>query len=330
MKELHFTPVFEDIRAALDVTRDEYALCNYIQIWGSFPKAKYRGYCDRTQQEMAEFVGITRMGLRKMLTRLTGRGLLVFCPSIHLYEVSDIWFDAVNTRSKSKQSLPIDEVNKVDESKQSLQAKVNKVDIAPIYSKKNSNKMEGVTPNGEPSPPAFSLESLEGKTPTSKPKGQENKQEKQRAVSTKVKSKFIPFSESLSSPTAATDFKEFLQTYADGIYKHADAVFYVAKALQWVSNTPAGAKAKYADWRVALAGWCRTDGVKAAPQAQHTPPTAAEIGTAKRNAHLEELQKRGFVPEQKGMIAPWRYYEENEIIARHNIRRNCKRKELNS
>jgi len=153
---------------------------------------------------------------------------------------------------------------------------------------------EESAPSNAVAPPAsFSLESLEGKTPTSKPKGQENKQEKQRAVSTKVKSKFIPFSESLSSPTAATDFKEFLQTYADGIYKHADAVFYVAKALQWVSNTPAGAKAKYADWRVALAGWCRTDGVKAAPQAQHQQPTPAEIGTAKRNAHLEELQKRG-------------------------------------
>jgi len=161
----------------------------------------------------------------------------------------------------------------------------------------NLSIKEGVTPNGEPSPPAFEFQlpsnPSEVETPTSKPKGQENKQEKQRAVSTKVKSKFIPFSESLSSPTAATDFKEFLQTYADGIYKHADAVFYVAKALQWVSNTPAGAKAKYADWRVALAGWCRTDGVKAAPQAQHQQPTPAEIGTAKRNAHLEELQKRG-------------------------------------
>jgi len=135
----------------------------------------------------------------------------------------------------------------------------------------------------------------EQETPTSKPKGQEKEmQNRTTNVTTKVKSKFIPFSESLSSPTAATDFKEFLQTYADGIYKHADAVFYVAKALQWVSNTPAGAKAKYADWRVALAGWCRTDGVKAAPQAQHQQPTPAEIGTAKRNAHLEELQKRGF------------------------------------
>jgi len=160
-----------------------------------------------------------------------------------------------------------------------------------INNKKEESKGNSA-PNGT-HPVVLEAIELALNSSTSKPKGQENKQEKQRAVSTKVKSKFIPFSESLSSPTAATDFKEFLQTYADGIYKHADAVFYVAKALQWVSNTPAGAKAKYADWRVALAGWCRTDGVKAAPQAQHTPPTAAEIGTAKRNAHLEELQKRG-------------------------------------
>jgi len=290
MKELHFTPVFEDIRAALDVTRDEYALCNYIQIWGSFPKAKYRGYCDRTQQEMAEFVGITRMGLRKMLTRLTGRGLLVFCPSIHLYEVSDIWFDAVNTRSKSKQSLPIDEVNKVDESKQSLQAKVNKVDIAPIYSKKNSNKMEGVTPNGEPSPPAFSLESLEGKTPTSKPKGQENKQEKERAVST------LAIPDSLNTPEFLALWNrwrvqkqlkrksfDFFQNHLNKFTKYP--VGFVLEQLEKSADNEYMAPL----YPNALEEWER----KAKAQPQHQQPTPAEIGTAKRNAHLEELQKRG-------------------------------------
>jgi len=141
----------------------------------------------------------------------------------------------------------------------------------------NKKEEKESAPSNAVATPAFEFQlpsnPSEVETPTSKPKGQENKQEKQRAVSTKVKSKFIPFSESLSSPTAATDFKEFLQTYADGIYKHADAVFYVAKALQWVTNTPKGAKAKYADWRVALAAWCRTDGVKAIKQTATQPPT---------------------------------------------------------
>jgi len=297
MKELHFTPVFEDIRAALDVSRDEYALCNYIQIWGSFPKAKYRGYCDRTQQEMATFVGITRMGLRKMLTRLTGRGLLVFCPSIHLYEVSDIWFDAVNTRSKSKQSLPIDEVNKVDESKQSLQAEVNKVDFAPIYSNKNSNKREGVTPNGEPSPPASEFQLArnpsEVETPTSKPKGQETKQTEQRAVSTLV----IPTE--LQTPAFAEVWGEWMEqpkqkkkpqsahlSTLNRLAKYPPAFAMTLVELAVQGNYQG---CIFQDTPQAFERWKKAE----QQQPQHTPPTPAEIGTAKRNAHLEELQKRG-------------------------------------
>lgn len=318
MKETTFTHIHEKVRADFNITRDEYALCNYIKFWSSYRTNPTPGWCGRNQKDISAFIGITDRGLRKMLLRLHEKNLLDYNDVLKMYCASEKWDEAMTEAVKPKEQSS-DEAKKPKEqssaqqeqssaeSEQSSFESEDEANKVPPHIKESNSSISNnsnssstpASPNGEPSPPASEFQLPRNpsqlETSLSKPKQEEQKQPKEARVSTPSKNaRFVLFSESLASPTAATEFKEFLQTYAGGIYKHADAVFYVAKALQWVSNTPAGAKAKYADWRVALAGWCRTDGVKAAPQAQHQQPTPAEIGTAKRNAHLEELQKRGF------------------------------------
>jgi hypothetical protein len=43
---------------------------------------------------------------------------------------------------------------------------------------------------------------------------------------------------------------------------------------------------------------------------------------------FKELQKLGYIPEQKEMIPPWQYYRDNKIIVRTNKQENCKKRDL--
>lgn len=40
------------------------------------------------------------------------------------------------------------------------------------------------------------------------------------------------------------------------------------------------------------------------------------------------LQSNGIIPVQDGHPIPWRYYQDNKIIARHNMQTNCLKKDV--
>lgn len=113
------TTINEVARLALDITRDEYALCAYVQYRQADRRVK-AGWCADPKHELADFVGITRPGLYKMIDRLCGKDLLhIDAGSGHL-QVTGKWIDTENDKKS---------VNKVyTDKKQSLQRSVNKVD----------------------------------------------------------------------------------------------------------------------------------------------------------------------------------------------------------
>ncbi len=116
MADLTFTTIEEPARAALEITRDDYALCNYIQTWSSHPGNKQPGYCDRTRQQMADFIGVTTRGIMKMLDRLERVGLVErLSEKRFLHRITMRWFDTVSlakAERKGEQSSPLKE-NKV-------------------------------------------------------------------------------------------------------------------------------------------------------------------------------------------------------------------------
>ena len=94
MADLSFTHIYESARKDFDLSRDEYALCNYIQTWAGYP-GDVPGWCNRTQNEMALFIGITSRGLRKMLLRLESFDLIQRNPKNGMCRSTKKWFDRV-------------------------------------------------------------------------------------------------------------------------------------------------------------------------------------------------------------------------------------------
>ena len=135
------TTINEVAREVLHITRDEYALCSYIQYRQADRRGR-AGWCVDSKDEVAKFVGITRAGLYKMVDRLAKESLLFVEPKSGALQVTEKWID---TESECKQSLQ----SKNDERKQSLHATVNKVDkksgesvnlVTPIYEVNNKVK----------------------------------------------------------------------------------------------------------------------------------------------------------------------------------------------
>jgi hypothetical protein len=168
----HTTSINEKARSILEISRDEYALCSYIQYRSSDPRGKAAGWCTDTKQEIADFIGISRQGLHKMTAKLVSVRLLE-TSSKGFQRVTGKWID---TESECKQSLH-QSVNKVyTKRKQSLHQSVNKVDE--VY-KELDNKLEKVEREGErktPHPATFdkmmseverlSVEAKKEKTPS--------------------------------------------------------------------------------------------------------------------------------------------------------------------
>ena len=120
--ELTFTTIEEPARAIFGISRDEYALCNYIQVWSSHPGNRVPGYCDRTRQQMADFIGMTERGVRKMLERLTTIGLVEPSASARYYRITVAWFEEVSlakSRRKAEQSSGFDTLQAEQSSGQS-------------------------------------------------------------------------------------------------------------------------------------------------------------------------------------------------------------------
>lgn len=120
----HTTNINEVARQNLGITRDDYALCQYVQYRLADTRGKKAGWCSDKKEDLANFIGITRPGVYKMLERMERVGLLEIDPPTGFCRVTPKWID---TEQNRKQSLQ-DSVNKVDKKrKQSLQSGVNKV-----------------------------------------------------------------------------------------------------------------------------------------------------------------------------------------------------------
>ena len=114
------TYINEVARKRLDITRDEYALCSYIQYRQADDRGKVLGWCSDPKEMLADFVGVTRPGLYKMVRRMCEKNLLFFDQEKSVLRVTSHWID---TEQECKQSLQ----NSEKDCKQSLQSTVNKV-----------------------------------------------------------------------------------------------------------------------------------------------------------------------------------------------------------
>lgn len=104
------TTINEQCRKALGITRDEYALCSYIQYRQADKRTAVKGNCADPKDEIADFIGVTRQGLYKMAKRLKIEGLIDI-DSAGNYAVTGKFIDAENDAA-CKLSLH-DDVNKV-------------------------------------------------------------------------------------------------------------------------------------------------------------------------------------------------------------------------
>ena len=132
----------EDVRRDLDISRDEYALCSYVQYRQADNRQRRRGFCCDDKAEIADFVGISRQGLYKMLARLDAKKLIDIDQVDGAISVSTKFTDAENACQLSLH----ERVNKVDtECKQSLHEtrfSVNKVTHIKEYDIREKEKEE--------------------------------------------------------------------------------------------------------------------------------------------------------------------------------------------
>ena len=145
--ELTFTTIEEPARAIFGISRDEYALCNYIQVWSSHPGNRVPGYCDRTRQQMADFIGMTERGVRKMLERLTTIGLVEPSASARYYRITVAWFEEVslaNSRRKAEQSSGQSGTKFRSKAEQSSGLGGNKVPPHKEYNKELNNEEKDI------------------------------------------------------------------------------------------------------------------------------------------------------------------------------------------
>ena len=107
----NYTNINEPARKFLNISRDEYGFCAYVQYRSADPRQKIRGWCCDPKEEIAEWVGISRPGLYKMIDRLEGQKLLETDAKGNL-SVTGYWIDVENNCKQSLQSEKED-VNKV-------------------------------------------------------------------------------------------------------------------------------------------------------------------------------------------------------------------------
>lgn len=131
----------EEARRALDISRDEYALCSYVLYRQASSRATVPGWCCDPKDSVADFVGVSRPGLYKMIDRMEAKGLMETNPANGVIRTTAVFMDAENG---CKQSLHFEKTDR----KQSLHSTVNKVytpgaksvnKVTPIYRNKEDN-----------------------------------------------------------------------------------------------------------------------------------------------------------------------------------------------
>ena len=135
------TTTMEEARRALDISRDEYALCSYVLYRQASSRATVPGWCCDPKDSVADFVGVSRPGLYKMIDRMEAKGLMETNPANGVIRTTAVFMDAENG---CKQSLHFEKTDR----KQSLHSTVNKVytpgaksvnKVTPIYRNKEDN-----------------------------------------------------------------------------------------------------------------------------------------------------------------------------------------------
>jgi uncharacterized phage protein (TIGR02220 family) len=129
MSDLPFTHIYERARQRMQITRDEYALANYVQTWAGYPGSSRPGWCDRTLEQKANFIGITPRGLTKMQNRLIEASILEKDPLTSHVRATKVWFEIVHEAKSEevKRPVPIREQSSHEEGEQSSQKTGNKV-----------------------------------------------------------------------------------------------------------------------------------------------------------------------------------------------------------
>lgn len=167
------TTISELTRSRLDITRDEYAFISYTHYRSADPRQRVAGWCTDPKEEIAEFVGISRPGLYKMIDRMSQKGLIEVDAISGFLRATAEWIDAENKPSsvnkvyKNRQIQDSNGVNLVDtDCKLSLQSGVNLV--TPIYKVKEDIKVDkGEGETATPPPPKNEPSSLIAKNPPS-------------------------------------------------------------------------------------------------------------------------------------------------------------------
>jgi hypothetical protein len=88
----------------LNLSRDEYALANYIDQWANFPRNPFRGWCNQTLNQKAAFIGITQRGVTKMQNRLIEENLVEKDSMTARTRTTLRWFEAVVAAKHTEQS----------------------------------------------------------------------------------------------------------------------------------------------------------------------------------------------------------------------------------
>jgi hypothetical protein len=115
------TTIYEKARRALGITRDQYAFCAYVAYRCADSRQKFVGWCCDPKEEIADFVGISRVGLFKMAREMEAFGL-VEISGTGAYRGTPKWIDTESGCKQSYQEGSSVDVNKVNIGrKQSLQ-----------------------------------------------------------------------------------------------------------------------------------------------------------------------------------------------------------------
>jgi len=132
----HTTTINEICRHDLGISRDEYALCQYAHYRAADPRQKKAGWCCDRKEDVADFIGITRPGIYKMLDKVSSLLLIEVDASTGYFRSTARFIDAENLAEKQKKTVnkvdtsKNERVNKVDtDCKQSLHRDVNKVTV---------------------------------------------------------------------------------------------------------------------------------------------------------------------------------------------------------